>query len=396
MRLAYYPGCSLDATSIEYGMSTHRMAKLLGIDLWEIPDWNCCGASSAHQTNHLLAISLPARNLAIAEKEGLDTLAPCAACYNRMRATEYEVRASAKTRSQVEEAIGMPFQATQNSVSVLELLAERYGLDNLASKVTKPLKGMTPACYYGCLLVRPVAITGFDDPEDPQSMDNIMKTLGASPVDWAFKTECCGAGLGVTQTDICLEMTYRILKNAKEMGADSIVTACPVCHLNLDMRQKAIEKKYQTEFNLPVYYVTELVAIACGDEPPTVGTNRHFVEANAIFRQLPAKAKAMEEAAAQAASKKGKGAAKAKADKAPAKSEEPAASEDANLALAKKVYDDQTKAAQLAEILVQEPARAAKLEEILEQDKGKALKVADALLAKKAKEKSAGEEGNKA
>jgi len=395
VRLAYYPGCSLDATSIEYGMSTQRMAKILGIDLWEIPDWNCCGASSAHQTNHLLAISLPARNLAIAEKEGLDTLAPCAACYNRMRATEYEVRTSAKTRSQVEEALGMSYQATQNSVSVLELLADRYGLDNLASKVTNPLKGMTPACYYGCLLVRPVAITGFDDPEDPQSMDSIMKALGASPVDWAFKTECCGAGLGVTQTDICLEMTYRILKNAKEMGADSIVTACPVCHLNLDMRQKAIEKKYQTEFNLPVYYVTELVAIACGAEPPTVGTNRHFVEANTIFRQLPAKAKAMEEAAQ--ASKAGKGTAKAKAEKAPAKSEESeAAAESSSLGLANKVYEDKDKAAQLAEILEQEPARAAKLEEILEQDKGKALKVADALLAKKAKEKSAGEEGNKA
>ena len=396
MRLAYYPGCSLDATAIEYGMSTQKMAKLLDIDLWEIPDWSCCGASSAHQTDHLLAISLPARNLAIAEREGLDVLAPCAACYNRMRATEYEVRASAKTRSQVEEALGIPYEAAQSTISVLELLAERYGLDNLATRVTNPLKGMTPACYYGCLLVRPVAVTGFDDPEDPQSMDRIMKTRGASPVDWAFKTECCGAGLGVTQTDICLEMTYQILRNAKEMGADSIVTACPVCHLNLDMRQKAIEKKYQTEFNLPVFYVTELVAIACGAEPPTVGTNRHFVEANTIFRQLPAKAKAMEEAAAQAG-KKGKGAAKAKAAKpAAAESEKPATDEDAGLILAQKVYDDESKAAQLAEILTQEPARAAKLAEILEQDKGKALKVADALLAKKAKEKSAGEEGNKA
>ena len=396
MRLAYYPGCSLDATAIEYGMSTQKMAKLLDIDLWEIPDWSCCGASSAHQTDHLLAISLPARNLAIAEREGLDVLAPCAVCYNRMRATEYEVRASAKTRSQVEEALGIPYEAAQSTISVLELLAERYGLDNLATRVTNPLKGMTPACYYGCLLVRPVAVTGFDDPEDPQSMDRIMKTLGASPVDWAFKTECCGAGLGVTQTDICLEMTYQILRNAKEMGADSIVTACPVCHLNLDMRQKAIEKKYQTEFNLPVFYVTELVAIACGAEPPTVGTNRHFVEANTIFRQLPAKAKAMEEAAAQAG-KKGKGAAKAKAAKpAAAESEKPATDEDAGLILAQKVYDDESKAAQLAEILTQEPARAAKLAEILEQDKGKALKVADALLAKKAKEKSAGEEGNKA
>jgi len=395
VRLAYYPGCSLDATAIEYGMSTQKMAKLLDIDLWEIPDWSCCGASSAHQTDHLLAISLPARNLAIAEREGLDVLAPCAACYNRMRATEYEVRASAKTRSQVEEALGMPYQAAHSTISVLELLDARYGLDNLAARVTNPLKGMTPACYYGCLLVRPVAVTGFDDPENPQSMDRIMKTLGASPVDWAFKTECCGAGLGVTQTDICLEMTYQILRNAKEAGADSIVTACPVCHLNLDMRQKAIEKKYQTQFNLPVYYVTELVAIACGAEPPAVGANRHFVEAVSIFQQLPAKAKAMEEAAAQAA-KAGKGAAKAKAAKPAGESEEPAADEDAGLALARKLYDDESKAAQLAEILKQEPARAEKLAEMLEQDKSKALKVADALLAKKAKEKSAGEEGNKA
>ena len=167
MRLAYYPGCSLDATAIEYGMSTQKMAKLLDIDLWEIPDWSCCGASSAHQTDHLLAISLPARNLAIAEREGLDVLAPCAACYNRMRATEYEVRASAKTRSQVEEALGMPYQAAHSTISVLELLDARYGLDNLR-RVTNPLKGMTPACYYGCPLVRPVAVTGFDDPENPR------------------------------------------------------------------------------------------------------------------------------------------------------------------------------------------------------------------------------------
>jgi heterodisulfide reductase subunit B len=372
------------------------MAKLLGIDLWEIPDWNCCGASSAHQTDHLLSIALPARNLAIAEKQGLDVLAPCAACYNRMRASENEVRFNSKTRSQVEEAIGMPYQAAQVTVSILETLVERYGLDNLAAKVTNPLKGMTPACYYGCLLVRPVEITGFDDPEDPQSMDNIMRTLGASPVDWAYKTECCGAGLGVTQPDICLEMTYRILKNAQEMGADSFVTACPVCHLNLDMRQKAIEKKYGIKFNLPVYYVTELAAIACGDTPAAVGASRHFTEAISIFSQLPAKAKAMEEKAeAEKAAKGKKGAAKAAKPKAPA--EKPAESqEDPQLALASKVYDDAGKAALLAAILVEEPARAAKLEEILEQDKAKALKVADALLAKKAKENSAGEEGNKA
>jgi len=390
MRLAYYPGCSLDATSIEYGISTHRMAQILGIDLWEIPDWNCCGASSAHQTNHLLALSLPARNLAIAEKEGLDVLAPCAACYNRMRATESEVRASASTRSQVEEAIGMPYQASQKTISILELLVERYGLDKLGAKVTNPLKGMTPACYYGCLLVRPVEITGFDDPEDPQSMDRVMQTLGASPVDWAYKSECCGAGLAVTQPETGLEMIYRVLKNAKDMGADSIVTACPICMLNLDMRQKAIEKKYGIQFNLPVYYVTELVAIACGDKPPTVGTNRHFVEANAIFRQLPAKARAMEEKAQAEKAAKGKKAAakEEEGEEKPQPKPKSAVQEDPNLMLAKRIYDDQEKATALAAILVEEPARADKLAEILEQDKGKAVKVADALLAKKAKENS--------
>ncbi|NLV16351.1 MAG: disulfide reductase [Syntrophomonadaceae bacterium] len=389
MKIAYYPGCSLDGTAKEYGMSTHRMADLLGIEFWEIPDWSCCGASSAHQTNHLLSVALPARSLAIAEKEGMDVFAPCAACYNRFRAAENEVRSDAKARSQVEEAIGMTYAATHQTVSTLELLAERYGLDNLAAKVTKPLKGMTPACYYGCLLVRPVGITGFDDPEDPQSMDRIMEAVGASPVKWDFKTECCGAGLGVTQPDICLEMTYRILMNAKEMGADSIVTACPICHLNLDMRQKAIEKKYRVEFKLPVYYVTELVSIACGAEPSSVGTNHHFVEANSIFDQLPAKARAMEEAAEAAqAGKKGKKAAAAKPVAKPEKVEDDGPS------LAQQIYNDADQAARLEALLTAEPARAAKLQEIFEQDKDKAQKVAGALLAKKAKETSGGEEGN--
>jgi heterodisulfide reductase subunit B len=294
--LAYYPGCSLDATAVDYGMSTERVAHLLGIDLWKIPDWSCCGASSAHQTNHLLASALPARNLAIAEKEGLDVLAPCAACYNRFRAAEHEVRASAKARARIEEAIDMEYRALYHTLSIVELF-DCYGLDNLAVRVKRPLKGMKPACYYGCLLVRPVEITGFDDPENPQSMDRIMSTLGASPIEWSFKSECCGAGLSVTKPETGLAMSYKILKNAREMGADSIVTACPVCMLNLDMRQKAIEKKYGMPFNMPVYYITELAAVACGDRPETVGVRKHFVEAVSFFTTLPEKARQMEAAA---------------------------------------------------------------------------------------------------
>ncbi|MGE5373259.1 MAG: CoB--CoM heterodisulfide reductase iron-sulfur subunit B family protein [Solirubrobacterales bacterium] len=409
MRIAYYPGCSLDGTANEYGHSTERVAKLLGIDLWEIPDWSCCGASSAHQTDHLLAVALPARNLAIAEQEGLDVLAPCAACYNRFRGTEYEVRNDPNMKQLVQQTIDMSYEAKVSTVSVTELLADRYGLDNLRKKVIKPLHGMQPACYYGCLLVRPTRITGFDDPENPMSMDHIMEALGASPVDWAGKSECCSAGIAQTKPDIGLEMIFRLLVNAKENGADSFVTACPICMLNLDMRQKAIEKKYKVKFNLPVYYVTELVAIACGDTPEEAGVKRHFTEAVSLFNELPSKAlKLAEEMAAKEAAKKPakvagdseeKPAAKPKSAKETKAAPDPEApqpdcggKDNIQLMLAVEIYDaDEEKAMALAELLNGDEAKMNKLKEILAQDKAKALKVADALLAKGQK-KPAGEE----
>ncbi|MGE5396154.1 MAG: CoB--CoM heterodisulfide reductase iron-sulfur subunit B family protein [Chitinophagales bacterium] len=295
MRLAYYPGCSADSTAIEFRISTQRTAALLGIDLWEIPDWNCCGASSAHAVDRLLAVALPARNLAMAEKEGLDILAPCAACYNRFRAAEHEVRKSARNRAIIEKTIEMEYRGDNSTISILELLVDRYGLEQLQSRVTNPLKGMRPACYYGCLLVRPSEITGFDDPEYPRSMDRIMEALGAAPVDWNGRSECCGASLSVSKPDIGLPLIYDLLKKAAEMGADSIVTACPVCMSNLDMRQKAIEKRFKVKLNLPVYYITELVAIACGDKPNMVGLNRHFVEASSLIESLSAKVQDLDE-----------------------------------------------------------------------------------------------------
>lgn len=415
MRLAYYPGCSLDATAVEYGLSTERSAKLLGIDLWHIPDWSCCGASSAHQTDHLLALALPARNLAIAEREGLDVLAPCAACYNRFRAVEHEVRSSEKARALVEKAIDTEYQARYETISILQLLVEKYGLENLAARVVNPLKGMRPACYYGCLLVRPREITGFDDTENPQSMDQIMQALGASPVDWSYKVECCGAGLSVTKPEIGQQMIYRILKNAKENGADCIVTACPVCMINLDMRQAAVEKRFGEKFNLPVYYVTELVAVALGDKPRDVGINRHFVEAVSLFASLPAKAQAMEaEKAAQPTRKKeaDEEEEESRDEKRPVKKtaavpkeEKPApdlpgqsgcrGEDNVYLLLALRLYEnDEEKAMKLADILAADPARFNKLSEITAQDKAKALRAADALLAKAAK--TSGEEGEKA
>src|SRR5665647_95619 len=184
MKLAYYPGCSLDGSGVEYCLSTRRTAAILGIELEELEDWNCCGATSGHNTNKILSLALPARNLAIAEKTGLDILAPCAACYNRFRTTEHAVRHDQKLRQRIEEIIEMKYTASQETLSIPDLLANKIGLEKIKAQVVSPLTGMKAACYYGCLLVRPVDHTGFDDPEDPQSMDQVVQALGAKTVDW--------------------------------------------------------------------------------------------------------------------------------------------------------------------------------------------------------------------
>ncbi len=288
MRIAYYPGCSLETSAAEYGLSVAKTAQILGIELQELPDWSCCGATSAHSTSRLLSIALPARNLALAEQEGLDLLAPCAACYNRFRATERRLRRDAGLLRQVAEAIGMEYTATSRTVSVLELLAGSVGLEAIASKVRRPLEGLRPACYYGCYLVRPGEYTGFDDPEYPQSMERIMQALGAEPVAWSHQTECCGASLATTRPEVGLKMAGEILTSAEERGADSIVTACPLCHMNLDMRRGQVQKLLGVNITLPVYYITQLVAVACGETPESVGIDRHFVEAAGRIAMLPA------------------------------------------------------------------------------------------------------------
>ena len=317
MKFAYYPGCSADGSGIEYGLSMERTAKILGFELQELEDWNCCGATSGHNTNKLLSLALPARNLAIAEKTGLNMMiAPCAACYSRHRNAEHTVQHDPEMKKKIEQVLDMELQGTTETLSILDVLVNKIGTDAIAAQVKNPLTTMKAASYYGCLLVRPVEHTGFDDPEDPQTMDKIMKALGADAVEWSHKTECCGAALVTSRPDVGTRMLYRVLKDAQESGAECLVTACPLCMLNLDMRQTAVEKEYKEKFNLPIYYVTELLAIACGDEPKTVGLEKHFVEAGQYLQTVKVRAqeakaaaeKAAQEAAAKASASKGKAA----------------------------------------------------------------------------------------
>lgn len=277
MKYAYYPGCSLEATGKEFNQSAKIVARHLGVELWEIPDWSCCGATAAHNADHLLSLALPARNLAIAEKEGLDVAVPCAACFNRLRATEVAVRESQDMQAAISEIIGTEYRASNKTRALLDVMVQGVGLEKIREQVVKPLAGLKVAAYYGCLLVRPPGLAAFDDPEEPMLMDNLIAALGGEAVKWSYKTECCGGSLSTVRQDIGLRLIYQILRRARDAGAEGIVTACPLCLLNLDMRQAQAAAANGDKLNLPLFYFTELMGVALGYAPKDLGLTTHFV-----------------------------------------------------------------------------------------------------------------------
>ena len=275
MKIGFYPGCSLTGSSREYNESVAAVAKALDIELVEIKDWNCCGATAAHSMNEELALSLPARIMALAEEQGLtEIVVPCAACYNRLKVTQHELENDTK-RARVAEILQLPYKGSLRIINVLQLL-EAYGPENIKAKVNQPFAHKV-ACYYGCLLVRPQSILKFDRVEDPQSMDSMIKVIGGSTLDWAFKTECCGGGFSVSRTDLVAKLSGNILKDAADRGAEAIIVACPMCQSNLDMRRGAINKTLQVPSNIPVIYITQAIGLALGIGARELGLKRHFV-----------------------------------------------------------------------------------------------------------------------
>lgn len=287
MRIGYFPGCSLHSTAKNYESSTQAVLKTLDVQLDEIPDWSCCGSTPAHQTDHLLALALSARNLALAEKAGMkEIMAPCAACFSHLRTAEVECAKEEKTHQEVEKAIEMKFNNQVHVLNVLDLLVNRIGIENIAKKVKKPLKGLKIAPYYGCVLTRPAKIAQFDDPINPLSMDHLLEALGAEVVTWGAKTDCCGAAHVLTRQEVVLELTGRIVYQAKEAHADAIATACPMCMSNLDLRQSAIQKATGKESKVPVMYITELLGMALGIPNSVLGTRKHVVSTAAVTAKI--------------------------------------------------------------------------------------------------------------
>lgn len=287
MKLGYYPGCSLKGSSFEYEVSLLEMLKVLGMGIKEIPDWNCCGASTAHSINHNLAIALPARNLAIAEKEGYDSIvAPCAACSNRLKTARHELKTDEALRKKIVNSLEMPYGAGMEVNNMLEFLINVAGKDRIKSKVKKQLKNLKVASYYGCLLVRPPKIMRFDDSEEPVTMDELVALTGAQPVDYSYKTECCGAINSLSKPDVVMALTGKVLYDIKNHGADVVVVACPLCHSNLDVRQREIERKYAEKIGLPVLFITELIGLSFGISPKALAIDGHMVAADKVLKKI--------------------------------------------------------------------------------------------------------------
>ncbi|MCM8778729.1 MAG: CoB--CoM heterodisulfide reductase iron-sulfur subunit B family protein [Candidatus Omnitrophica bacterium] len=287
MKYAYFPGCSLHSTAKEYDLSTKEVARALGIELIEIPDWICCGATPAHITMHLLSLALPVKNLLQAKKmDSYEVVTCCAACFSRLKLANHFMQNDPEHREKVNRIMGEKYNGEVKVRHFLDVLVNVFGLKNLSQRIAKKLDGLKVACYYGCLLTRPPEVTQLDNPEEPSLMDDLMKVLGIEPIKWPYKTECCGASFSLTKTEIVLKLSCDILQMAYDEGAEAIVVACPLCQSNLDLRQPMINKKYKKKFNLPILYFTQLVGLSLGIEPRRLGFEKHIVSPLQILNAI--------------------------------------------------------------------------------------------------------------
>jgi len=286
MQFSYFPGCTLHSSAKEFDLSTKAVCEQLGIQLVEIKSWNCCGATSAHSLSEKLSIALAARNIILAEKKGFDLVMSCAACYNRTKVAQNALFDNPGLRNEFIGIFKINGDGTPTQIEakhLLEVFHEREVMEQVLKKVKRPLEKLKAVCYYGCLLVRPQKMTGFDDAENPKFMDDLMNAIGVSVLDWPYKVECCGASLSLTRSDIIYKLSGKLLSMASEAGADCIVVACPLCHSNLDLRQKEIAERTGHFFNLPIFYFTELIGIAFDIPEAPEWLKKHAVDATGMW-----------------------------------------------------------------------------------------------------------------
>ena len=282
--LAYYPGCSLHGTATELDSSFKATAAALDVTLQEIPGWACCGNTAVHSSNRLLAAALPVNELAKVESDmKLQSVAvPCAACFSRFMAGSEEAK-DPEVAADLRAVVGRAYSGSVKVRNLVDVYHDEVGLEALAAKVSRPFAGLKVACYYGCLLTRPPKVTLAEDPEYPTHMDEVARVLGCDPVQWNFKTDCCGASLALCEVPVVVDLTHRILQDARDCGAAAVVVACPLCQVNLDGRQDDIAKAHPGWQRLPVIYLSQLVGRALAVNEKELGLKKHIVDVGAVM-----------------------------------------------------------------------------------------------------------------
>ena len=289
LSLGYYPGCSGLGTSMEYDASTRSCCAALGVKLYDIPDWTCCGSTPAHTVDRVLSTAISARNFAQAEKAGLtDIITPCPSCLKNLKNALHALEDDF-FRARVESLTERPLKDSHSIRSVLQVIVEEVGIEAVKQRVVRPLKGLKVVPYYGCLMNRPGNTMQFDNPENPVAMDNLLKALGATVLPYPFKVECCGASLGVADRTVVPHLSAKLLQAAVDAGADCIVVACPLCQMNLDLRQEQINRANGTAFSIPVPYFTQLAGYAFGENKEKLGFDKLALDVLPLLAQCEAK-----------------------------------------------------------------------------------------------------------
>lgn len=292
MKYAYYPGCSLERNALAYQQSAMSVAAPLGVELAEVEDWNCCGATEYFSLELLPAYALVARNLALAARQqnGRQLVAPCSACFLNLCKTDHYMADSPELAAKVNTALaegGLAYRPGSVRVRhLLDIIVNDVGYEAVAAKVTKPLYNLRVAPYYGCLIVRPGFDGGFDDPEYPTTLDKLVRTLGAEVVDFPLKAHCCGGHMTQISEPVALELIRRLLKNAADYQADMIVTLCPMCQLNLDAYQEGVNRFFGTDYRIPILYFTQLMGLAFGLPPAELGFGREIVSSRLALAKI--------------------------------------------------------------------------------------------------------------
>lgn len=266
---AYYPGCSLESLAKAYDSSAKDVARHLDLDLKEIEDWNCCGATAYYPVDSLLAYTLVARNLAIAEKSGFtDFVAPCSACFKNAQHTNASLKKDPDLADHINyalEADNLHVKGNLNVRHLLEVIIEDVGLEKIREKTTNPLKDLRVAPYYGCQILRPRK--DHEEVENPRFLEELLSAIGAEPIEYTLKTRCCGGSLIISNRAAALDMVYKLLKDAVDRQADVITTTCPMCNVNLSVYQSQVNQAYGTQYSIPIVYFTQLMDLALGLKP---------------------------------------------------------------------------------------------------------------------------------